>query len=259
MGIKNILLYAAVIGIFIGCSNNSEEDPRPEDSFRVNAFTAFIDENPANGTSIGTIDATSTSGTLSFQLVSQSPSGSIAVDAVTGEITVANSDLFVFATNPRITATVEVSNGTQTENASVTIIINDPGGPTRTIWTGAKTRFTKNDGADPTNAANQDRLTDNVWITRGNDGGPIYNANTESSSSNGPAGTEWAVGNIDQIEVLSFNNLKTALGGGRGVFKDLPGKTLVLHLIDDDIYLEVTFTRWSQGRNGGFEYERSTP
>ena len=35
--------------------------------------------------------------------------------------------------------------------------------------------FTKADGADPALAENQDRITDNVWITRGNGGGQIFN------------------------------------------------------------------------------------
>ena len=36
----------------------------------------------------------------------------------------------------------------------------------QTIWTGAPMTFTKADYADWTNAANQDRITDNVWLTR---------------------------------------------------------------------------------------------
>lgn len=39
------------------------------------------------------------------------------------------------------------------------------------IWTGTNTTFTKESGADPSLEANQDRISDNVWITRGNEGG----------------------------------------------------------------------------------------
>src|SRR5258705_13940395 len=61
-----------------------------------------------------------------------------------------------------------------------------------TIWTGPPTTFSKADGADPTQAANQDRLTPNVWITRGNFQG-LYNAKSEAGyGSSSPAGTEWA-------------------------------------------------------------------
>jgi hypothetical protein len=37
------------------------------------------------------------------------------------------------------------------------------------------------------------------------------------------------------------------------------GKDLVMHLIDDDIYLNIKFTSWSVGKKGGFSYERSAP
>ena len=41
--------------------------------------------------------------------------------------------------------------------------------------------------------------------------------------------------------------------------KDVIDKELVLHLLEDDIYLTVKFKSWSQGKKGGFSYERSTP
>jgi len=34
---------------------------------------------------------------------------------------------------------------------------------------------------------------------------------------------------------------------------------LVLHLIQDDIYIEITITSWAQGKVGGFTYQRTTP
>ena len=48
------------------------------------------------------------------------------------------------------------------------------------VWTGDVITFTKVDDADPTLATNQDRITDNVWITRDNaEGGQIYNLVSE--------------------------------------------------------------------------------
>ena len=35
-------------------------------------------------------------------------------------------------------------------------------------------------------------------------------------------------------------------------------KSSLLHLIADDIYIEVEFTSWSQGKQGGFSYQRTT-
>ena len=119
-----------------------------------------------------------------------------------------------------------------------------------------KITFTKSDGSDPTEAANQDRLTSNIWITRGIDGGQIYNSAKESSATQAtsPAGTKWSVGTIDQVSTLTFNNFRTAVGKP----KDVVGKNLVMFLVDDKIYLSVKFTSWGQGKGGGFAYERST-
>tara|TARA_B110000003_G_scaffold133713_1_gene135724 strand:- start:142 stop:621 length:480 start_codon:yes stop_codon:yes gene_type:complete len=128
-----------------------------------------------------------------------------------------------------------------------------------TIWNGATITFTKSVGSDPNVMANQDRLSSNVWITRGNDGGQIYNIVKESvaDKTNSPVGTKWAIGTLSQIETLSFTKFRTAVGKPQEVV----GKNLVMHLVDDNIYLSVKFTSWSVGQNdgkGGFAYERST-
>ena len=50
----------------------------------------------------------------------------------------------------------------------------------REIWTGATLSFEKTAGTSAQDASNQDRITDKVWITRANDGGEIYNAQSEN-------------------------------------------------------------------------------
>ena len=137
---------------------------------------------------------------------------------------------------------------------------NDEGENTFTdsanIWNGPTITFTKSNGSDPTVMANQDRLSSNVWITRGNDGGQIYNIAKESvaDKTNSPVGTKWAIGTLSQIETLSFTKFRTAVSKP----KDVVGKNLVMYLENDDVYLTVKFTSWSEGKNGGFAYERST-
>lgn len=37
------------------------------------------------------------------------------------------------------------------------------------------------------------------------------------------------------------------------------GKSAVLHLIPNDIYLDIKFLSWGQAGGGGFSYQRSTP
>ena len=126
---------------------------------------------------------------------------------------------------------------------------------TSNIWEGPTVVFSKDDGADFTQESNQDRITSNVWITRGN-GGQIFNIAKENSADklDSPAGTLWSVGNVNNIDNLTFETFRLAVGQP----KDVVGKNLVLYLVDDDIYLSVKFTSWSQGQKGGFAYERSS-
>ena len=125
------------------------------------------------------------------------------------------------------------------------------------IWTGPATTCTQ-PGSNPTLIANQDRLTDTVWITRASSQG-LFNAALESSfgHNSSPAGTEWAYGSADNWQSLTFTNWEDWFGGAGG---GGPGSTInrpaVLHLVSDDIYLDIMFL--SIGRGGGFSYTRST-
>ena len=123
------------------------------------------------------------------------------------------------------------------------------------IWSGPMVQFSKEDNSDSSQESNQDRITSNVWITRGN-GGQIFNIAKENSANkaNSPVGTSWAKGSIDNIDNLTFEPFRTAVGQPKAVV----GSDLVLYLVDDDIYLSVKFTSWSQGQKGGFAYERSS-
>lgn len=124
------------------------------------------------------------------------------------------------------------------------------------VWTGPKITFTKDNGADPSLTANQDRITSNVSITRGNEGGQIFNIIEESAAdkNTSPSGTLWALGTTDDIESLSFNNFRAAVGEP----KDVVGKDLVMLIPKDLVAMDIKFTSWAAGRSGGFSYERST-
>jgi hypothetical protein len=130
-----------------------------------------------------------------------------------------------------------------------------------TVWTGPLTTFTKLDGADPTQAINQDRLTPNVWITRASSQG-LYNAKTESFFTHGlsPADTEWANGTTADYATLSYTDWNTWANGVNPGPPSTVGVSAVLHLISDDIYIDIQFIAWSgRGGSGGFAYVRSTP
>jgi len=134
-----------------------------------------------------------------------------------------------------------------------------------TVWDGTTISFTKSNYANPLLAENQDRLTANVWITRGSSQG-LFNANTEGGFSHflSPAGTEWANGSLENYATLSYTDWNH---WARGVNPSPPatvGVNAVVHLIPDDIYLSVKFTSWTAGsfpfsQGGGFSYLRSTP
>ena len=81
----------------------------------------------------------------------------------------------------------------------------------QTIWDGPSMVFSKSAFANPTQEENQDRITDNVWITRGNTQG-LFNAKTESGyNPNAPADTEWAQGTTAEIGSLNFQSWVDAI------------------------------------------------
>ncbi len=112
-----------------------------------------------------------------------------------------------------------------------------------TVWNGPTISFTKSNYANPLLAQNQDRLTANVWITRGSSRG-LFNAKTESSFTHylSPAGTEWANGSLENYATLSYTNWNNWAAGVNPRPPSTVGVKAVLHLIADDIYLSVQFT-----------------
>jgi len=127
-----------------------------------------------------------------------------------------------------------------------------------------KVTFTKAVGSDWTLAQNQDRITDKVWITRGTKGG-IFNAAVESGPNtadyDSPKGTEWAYGTTANIGSLEFDTWDDTHGAEPPTMVD---RDMVVHLIEEDIYLDIKFTSWSTGdgsgggSGGGFSYIRSS-
>ena len=125
-----------------------------------------------------------------------------------------------------------------------------------TIWGGPKITFTKPSGADITQPANQDRLTPKVWLTRGDSMG-LFNVATEMAYDNpSPADTEWAYGTTASFATLTYKPWADWHGKNPPSAID---QEAVLHLISDDIYIDIRMTAWSERGGGGFAYVRSTP
>jgi hypothetical protein len=127
------------------------------------------------------------------------------------------------------------------------------------VWTGPKITYSKAPSVNPMQAANQDRITSNVWLTRASSQG-LFNAKSEANYvlNYSPADTEWAVGTTADIGSLTFQQWRAAID------EDPPssvGKDMVLHLISDDIFIDIKFLSWGIAPNSGgyFSYERSTP
>lgn len=146
-----------------------------------------------------------------------------------------------------------------------------------TVWSGSPVVFTKRDFADWTFPQNQDRLTDRVALTRGDLAG-LFNAVTEAGYQRNisPAGTRWAFSGINGNPTEDFNAAnhaqlvfqpwETAACGAPILISCLVNRPAVVHLIEDDIYLDLIFTAWTQGSSpgqptpsgGGFSYTRSS-
>jgi len=257
----SIIVLLALTFAFSHCSKDDGGSTTPEITVSTSDFSTTIAENPPVGTVLGNISGSTNSGSITFSLQMESVTGAFNLNSSNGLLTVADETLFDFETNPIITGTVVVANGSvrQTSNITITLTDLDESAP-QTIWTGSKMTFTKTADADPAMAANQDRITDKVWLTRGNNGGDFYNVVTETESgSTSPAGTQWALGTTAEISSLTFSTLRQV-----GKPKDLVNSNLVLRLVDENIYIDLKILSWASGNNnngqsgGGFSYERST-
>lgn len=263
------LLGILLLGVIsIKCSGG--DDQRDSDGYTsptpttvtASDLTLTVDENPINGDLLGTINGSTNNGTVQYAIVSQSSSGALDVNSSSGAVTVADATAFDFETQTTLSAVVRVSSGNVSENITITVNITDVAEVSLTLWEGPVMTFSKPNGGDPNLEVNQDRITNNVWITRGsntsNGQGQIYNivSETFATSSSSPAGTEWAQGTFESINNVTFTSFRAACPNQKP--KNVVGQPMLLHLIEDDVYLEVRFTFWAPGKEGGFAYERTT-
>ena len=87
-----------------------------------------IDENSADGTSVGTVAATDPDAgdTLTYAITAGNTDDAFAINAATGEITVNSTAALDFETNPTFALTVSVTDaGLLSDTATVTIDLND--------------------------------------------------------------------------------------------------------------------------------------
>ena len=123
--------------------------------------------------------------------------------------------------------------------------------------------FEKTDYGDFSSEDNQDRITDNVWITRDNSG-PIFNYYLENGPEYGcasqtPSGTLWSP---NPKEVSEENDYAPFIEMTGCCPPCMVGDTVSVWLVQQDLRLNIVFDSWtSGGQGGGFSYyrEHATP
>ncbi|MEP1035499.1 choice-of-anchor D domain-containing protein [Ekhidna sp.] len=148
------------------------------------------------------------------------------------------------------------------DNPSKTVTVNNSGAGelewTININAGAiepnGTSFEKEDYADPSLEANQDRITSTVWLTRGSSQ-PLFNYFEETSWSESTATIKWAPSATADASPEDYTSLSDALNGNIG--NEIQSTTMSLHLLDEDRYFDLEFHTWTRNSNGGgFSYTR---
>ena len=128
------------------------------------------------------------------------------------------------------------------------------------VYSGYDHSFSYAGAGDINDPLNQDRITDNVWITRGATRG-IFNIAQEpsfqgtGSNSPSPIGTLWALGNTSEYDTLTY---VTWVEVHEQFPLGLLNQEVVIYLEDDDIYIDFMLTFWESGGGGGISYVRSS-
>ncbi|HAS40508.1 MAG TPA: hypothetical protein DCS93_08515 [Microscillaceae bacterium] len=120
-------------------------------------FTMSIDENLANGTTIGTITLDNPQGDVNFSIASQTPQGVLAINSASGTLTVADMSLLDFETNPKLTGVITIVNGGETSQINFTINLNNVTEITASDFTGSIDENSANGTAIGTVTASTDQ------------------------------------------------------------------------------------------------------
>lgn len=152
-----------------------------------------------------------------------------------------------------------------------------------TYWNGANTSY-----SEPSVGATDVLVAGKVGLARQSSKwlyNPLATPPDTNAAANTPTDTEWAVGTPAMIGNLSSNTVSgltfIPFGGDPSVYVaaqemfPLPSNhlqlyllsgngsggpiTFVVHLVNEDIYLTLTFSSWGDFGSGGFAYIRSTP
>lgn len=119
------LLFFVLLPVVFSCESEDDNELTPL-LITADSFSTTINENPMARSSIGTVNASSSEqGAINFGLSTQSVPGAMAIDASSGELTVADSASFDFESNATITATYTAKSGSVSEEGAITVTITD--------------------------------------------------------------------------------------------------------------------------------------
>jgi len=130
-----------------------------------------------------------------------------------------------------------------------------------TIWSGTNLTY-----VNPSPGSADVLIAGKVSLTRAG-AGALYNTNAESSASLlSPRDTMWAFGDLANFATLNYTNFGSFRGftgpAAGNLSAYITNKQMVVHLVNEDIYLGVKFIYWIKGARAGgsgFAYVRSTP
>jgi gliding motility-associated-like protein len=111
---------SAVQNFTINVSSGANAPPVASDA------TVSLDENKASGSAVHTVVATDADGnTLSYSITAGNSTGAFVINGTTGEITVANAASLDYEVTVQFVLTVRVTDGTNSDNATITIDLNN--------------------------------------------------------------------------------------------------------------------------------------
>lgn len=125
IGLKYLIIFITLFTLSCEKSENITNEINNQITVSIADFIVSIDENPSVGLSLGTIEATTNRGSLTFSIIQQTPSNAVEINSSTGEVTVLTESLFDYETHPIITGIVKINNEAISATANITIILND--------------------------------------------------------------------------------------------------------------------------------------
>ena len=128
--LSSIVIFCMIVFHSCGGGDTDDDDqmivvPSVSPVITASNLDITIDENPTEGASIGTFQASVNTGSLQYSIVSQSVTGAMLINSSTGVITVANATLFDFEAVQTLTADIRITSGNVTKDVVVTITLTD--------------------------------------------------------------------------------------------------------------------------------------